>query len=184
MSVKYISDLHLYDIDSIDWRPQFNNLDSFAMLLLDKWNAFTLPSDTVIVVGDIGTPCTRTINVLSKLNGNKILVKGNHDIIWGRELYTCGIFSGIYDNITIDNLYITHIPENVPHNTGYIIHGHHHRYDTPNMSKVLMQYVADTYRLNCCADLVDLRPRTLQDLALCKEILIDSYINKGIIKGD
>lgn len=181
MQIKYIADLHLYDIDSLDWRPNIGDLDQYAILLLDEWNAFTEPDDIIIIVGDIGHFCPRTVEVLKRLKGMKVLIKGNHDIIWGSELYSCGVFKGIYDNLVDTDLYVAHIPDNLPQQYKYRIHGHHHRYDMPGMNKVLKQYVADTYRYNCAADLIGNRPRTLQELATQKEILIERYMDRGLI---
>lgn len=182
MQFKYISDLHLYDITSIDWRPEFPNLDLYAIDLMDKWNAFTEPDDIVILVGDIGHYCPYTVAVLKKLKGIKILVTGNHDVAWGNNLYTCGVFSGIHNVVERNNIHIQHIPETYTGTCQFYIHGHHHRYDTPGMQNALNLYVRDTYRLNCAADLNGNRPCTIQELMLNKEVLLDKYRSRGILQ--
>ena len=181
MQIKHISDLHLFDSYSLDWRSDFKTLESFADYLLEEWNRFTEPNDIVIIVGDIGFYCPKTIEVLKKLNGRKILVKGNHDIEWGSNLYTCGVFGGVHDYISSNGIYVQHIPEviNTPHQ--YYIHGHHHRYDMPGMQRKLEQYAQDTYRLNCAADLLDFHPQSITELILSKEVLLDDMRISGLI---
>lgn len=184
MQYKYISDLHLFDITSTDWRPQFPELEDYASYLVDSWNAFTEPDDVVIIDGDIGHFCPYTIETLKKLNGIKILVIGNHDITWGSNLYNCGVFSGVHNSIEQNGIYIQHIPEEYHGSCQFYIHGHHHRYDMPGMYNKLRQYAADTYRLNCAADMNNHHPCTLQELILNKEVNLDRYRSMGILQED
>lgn len=182
MQFRYISDLHIYDAESIDWRPEHFSLDTYVMSLLDCWNAFTDEDDYVIIVGDIGHKCPRTIEVLKRLKGIKILVIGNHDLSWGRDLWTCGVFSGIHESIENNGIYVQHIPQPYSGNCQYYVHGHHHRYDAPGMQNALLAYARDTYRLNCAADLNGNRPCTLQELELNKAVLMDKYREQGLLQ--
>lgn len=185
MQVKYIADLHLYDVSSVEWRPTMVNLDYYANNLVESWNAFTEKDDTVIIVGDVGVLCNKTLKILKSLYGNKVLVKGNHDLTWGRNLYTCGVFQGVYDSLISTDLHIQHVPtEGTNSFNKFYIHGHHHRYDMPGMYNKLRSYVQDVYRLNCAADLNNHRPCTLQELMLNKELMIERYKGVGIIKED
>lgn len=179
--IKFIADLHIYDLYSRDWRFDYPDVDMYANHLIGSWNSFTDPDDTVIIAGDIGHYCHKTIEVLRNLNGNLILVVGNHDLTWGKNLYTCGVFKGVHNFIQLDNVYIQHIPDETTLKTTFYIHGHHHTYETPGMQRALKQYARDTYRLNCAADLIEHRPRTLQELILSKELLIDRMQKKGLI---
>ena len=174
MRYKYISDLHLFDNYSFDWRPQYNSLTDFADELLSNWNVNVDPSDTIIIVGDIGHYCPRTVEVLQNLTGIKILVKGNHDLLWGRNLYDLGIFAGVHDYINLNGIHIQHIPDESVNHSSYYIHGHHHRYDMPGMYNALKAYYRDTYRLNCCTDLIGNKPVTLQELIVSKELMLET----------
>ena len=170
--------MHLFDSYSFDWRPQYLSLESYARDFCEQWRYSTVEEDTVIIVGDIGVYCKFTINILKSLPGKKVLVKGNHDISWGSALWSCGIFQGIYDELSDGDVYVKHIPD-ITVKGKYFVHGHHHTYDTPNMQKELQLYAADPYRLNCSADLLGNKPMTLQELIICKEILIDEYRRKS-----
>jgi calcineurin-like phosphoesterase family protein len=176
--------MHIYDISSIEWRPEFPNLDLYAVNLIDSWNAFTDPKDIVIIVGDVGHYCPRTIEVLKRLNGIKILIIGNHDLTWGDNIYTCGVFSGIHQSIDQNNIHVQHIPEKYAGDCQFYIHGHHHRYNMPGMYKALSQYANDTYRLNCAADLNGNHPCTIQELMLNKEVLLYKYHEMGLLQEE
>lgn len=182
MQYKYLSDLHLYDSYSVDWRPQYKSLDDYATVLINEWNKFTNPDDIVIVVGDVGYYCPRTIDVLSHLNGHKILVLGNHDVTWGDNVRTCGVFEGIHDSLYFNGTVVKHIPDYV-YGSGYFyyIHGHHHSYDSMSMRPHLLQYASDTCRYNCAADMNNNHPCTLQELILNKELLLDRYKKQGVL---
>lgn len=182
MDFRYIADLHLYDLDSLGWRPEFPTLDAYAENLIESWNAFTDPNDVVILNGDIGQYCPRTISVLKELKGTKILVLGNHDIAWGNAVYSCGVFDGVHNCIASNNIYVQHIPEQIHMYYTYFIHGHHHRYDTPGMLPALQAYVRDTCRLNCAADLNNHRPCTIQELIVNKECCLEKYRKMGLIQ--
>lgn len=174
MQYRYISDLHLYDIYSMEWRGKFGSFDNYALNLINTWNSNVSKDDVVIVVGDIGYYCEKTVKVLNSLRGTKVLIIGNHDLAWGKNLYTCNIFSGIHHTYDCNGIHLEHTPNGNRGNCQWYIHGHHHRYDMPGMTKVFKEYFYDTYRLNCSADLLDNKPCTLQELIIRKELLIDS----------
>lgn len=179
---KFISDPHLFDVGSLSWRPQFSDVYSYADFLIDNWNRFTLPDDIVFLVGDIGHYCQKTIDVLNKLNGHKLLILGNHDISWGNAVYTCGCFVGVYGTFDLESIHIQHIPEAISSSYTWYVHGHHHRYDMVGMYKALQLYAADTYRLNCSADINNHHPCTLNELLLNKEVMLDKLRSTGILQ--
>lgn len=185
MATRYISDLHLYDKDSLEWRSELDmSLDQYAMFFMEQWNFYTDSNDIVIVDGDLGTYCYRTTEVLKRLKGRKVLVLGNHDITWGNNVYNPELFCGTHSYINSGGIYITHIPDipdSIRNGVAYIIHGHHHRYDMPNMQLKLKQYARDVHRYNCAADLNNHRPCTLQELMLNKELLLENYMERGLL---
>lgn len=60
-------------------RP-FANLDDMHHALITNWNNTVAPDDNIYIIGDVsfGKP-EPTNEILSQLNGNKFLVRGNHD---------------------------------------------------------------------------------------------------------
>lgn len=170
--IRFIADMHLYDSYSMDWRTI--SLSDYAELLVSNWNRVVEPKDTVIIVGDIGHECPKTIETLQRLNGVKVLVRGNHDMTWKlTTLVNCGVFAGIHDFVRLGGLEVEHIPNEDMIHKPYYIHGHHHYYNTPGMKQKLQLYQQDLYRLNCASDLINNTPSTLNELILHKELLLE-----------
>lgn len=75
-----ISDLHLghFNIIKLCNRP-FNNALEMDKEIINRWNSVVRHQDLVYVVGDFSFKGNNTEYYLDKLNGNIILIKGNHD---------------------------------------------------------------------------------------------------------
>lgn len=86
MSIFAISDLHLsFGTD----KPMniFRGWDNHTERLFANWNRLVKPTDTVILPGDLswGLKLEETksdFEFLKKLNGKKVILKGNHDLWW------------------------------------------------------------------------------------------------------
>ena len=86
MSIFTISDLHLsFGTD----KPMniFRGWDNHTERLLANWNRHVKPDDTVVLLGDFSwalklEETKADFEFLNKLNGKKILLKGNHDLWW------------------------------------------------------------------------------------------------------
>ena len=77
----YISDLHWShrNILAFDNRPYFT-IDEMNAALIHNWNSVVTSEDSVYVLGDMSWDTKEnTLNMLSKLNGKKYLIRGNHD---------------------------------------------------------------------------------------------------------
>lgn len=188
MSLRFIADYHLFDGQTVDWRDEMHLTQTkYADLVIRNWNGVATDTDTTIIVGDVGVCCERTFNVLRSLKGTKILIVGNHDECWGKSLYDATLFSGTHKVVLFDGILLKHIPDYSDcraevSKANYLVHGHHHYYGSANMYRALLEYVRDVHRLNCCADLVGHTPRTLKELIVIKEKMIDDYRERGILK--
>ena len=88
----YTADTHFYH-DSLltsqifSPRPQFLTVADMNETIINNWNAKVKPNDTVYHLGDIAMKYTKpaslimaqTFDILSRLNGHIVLIKGNHD---------------------------------------------------------------------------------------------------------
>ncbi len=80
------SDTHFFHENIIKYsnRP-FDNVDDMNEGLISAWNARIGPENTVYHLGDvamgkrIGKDQSNLVNILNRLNGKIILVRGNHD---------------------------------------------------------------------------------------------------------
>lgn len=79
----YISDTHFGHFNCIryDNRP-FSTIEEMDAILIERWNSVVTPEDTVYILGDFSWyKEEKTLEILDKLNGHKVLIKGNHDRI-------------------------------------------------------------------------------------------------------
>lgn len=77
----FISDWHYghENIISYDDRP-FHSLEEMNAELVSRWNCAVGKGDSVYIVGDMfWCKSSEAIPVLQSLNGQKILIRGNHD---------------------------------------------------------------------------------------------------------
>ncbi len=176
MEVKYCSDSHLYEVTSLDWRKN-QDLDDYANNLLRNWNSDVGDSDRVYLVGDIGRLCPQTCDILRQLNGEKILIIGNHDLEWVTINRDFHIFDDVFEAVYQDNVLVVHEPSNAAkymrQGIDFVVHGHHHQYSASNMRKELLKYYGDVHRYNCCLDLNRNKPCTLQELMTNKAVMLD-----------
>lgn len=78
----YISDLHFGhgNVIKFDGRP-FETVQEMEDTIVKNWNSRVTKNDTVYILGDFSWEKEDDwIRVLNKLNGLKVLIKGNHDI--------------------------------------------------------------------------------------------------------
>lgn len=84
------------EIITYENRP-FQNVDEMNDAIIKNWNEHVAPNDTVFHLGDVGM-CSKEVlkAILTKLNGTKILVMGNHDQeLSVNEWMECG-FTEVY----------------------------------------------------------------------------------------
>ncbi len=86
MSVYTISDLHL-SFGTNKPMDIFRGWDNYIDRLVANWNRLVNPEDTVILPGDLSwalklEDTLEDFLFLEKLNGTKIIAKGNHDLWW------------------------------------------------------------------------------------------------------
>jgi calcineurin-like phosphoesterase family protein len=141
----YTADLHCFhtNIIAFDQRP-FASLDEMHETLVRNWNAVVRAKDRVYVCGDIafGNP-KRFAPLLARLQGQIVLIRGNHDIQNGFKLSRLIVdgksmfhdYADIkYIKIADKWVCLSHYPygderffEMAPNDRGHwLIHGHSH----------------------------------------------------------
>jgi len=85
----YISDLHFEHSNCIgfDNRP-FLNVKEMGEEIIKRWNSRVKPGDAVYILGDFcwSRDPKDWMYYLNRLNGQKFLIKGNHDIRMPKDL--------------------------------------------------------------------------------------------------
>lgn len=154
-----IGDTHFGHSSIIEYcnRP-FDNVEEMNEELVSRWNNVVSDDDTVIHLGDVRhhpDPGT-TASWFSKLNGKKLLVRGNHDGDVGQNapfhaVSSCTIQHGRY------HFYLEHEPAGF---SGWQIHGHSHDNDL-----VTYPFIHQgAKRVNVSADVINYKPLSLQKL--------------------
>jgi calcineurin-like phosphoesterase family protein len=75
--------------------------------MVDLWNSVVGPKDKVYHLGDVVIN-RKALSTLSKLNGDKILIKGNHDIFKLSDYVP--YFRDIRAYHVLDNMILSHVP--------------------------------------------------------------------------
>ena len=86
MSVFAIGDLHL-SLSSDKSMEVFRGWENYVERIRENWEATVAPEDTVVIAGDLSWGMSleeslRDFEFLNSLNGQKIILKGNHDYWW------------------------------------------------------------------------------------------------------
>jgi calcineurin-like phosphoesterase family protein len=127
-----VADLHFGHKNIIEYenRP-FKDIFSMDKEISSNWNAVVSNKDKIFVLGDVSFHGKeRTKNIISKLNGHKILVMGNHDrgrsINWWYDIGFNEVYK--YPILIKDFFMLSHEPPHyIPQNTPYFyLYGHVH----------------------------------------------------------
>ncbi len=108
-------------------RPGFSSIQEHDEFLIDRWNSVVSCGDKVYHLGDVGFfNTTSAIKILNRLNGTKILIKGNHDNL--KLSVYAQIFKDVRAYHVLDKFVLSHIPLHVESLYRWTanIHGHLH----------------------------------------------------------
>lgn len=100
----------------------------FEYRIEKNWNRLINPLDVVIHLGDVICGHDEDLSMINdRLNGTKILVRGNHDHGRSFTWFVDHGFASVCDGMTIGNIYLTHEPSvGLPPNCIVNVHGHLH----------------------------------------------------------
>ena len=181
-SVFLVSDTHFGHMgvcrftrnDGVTKLRPWNSPEEMDEAMIAKWNSKVKPSDKVYHLGDVVIN-RKALPTLARLNGDKVLIRGNHDIFrddeyrqYFRELRAYHVMNGMI---------LSHIPvhEASLGRFGVNIHGHLHanrvtkaRGVDARTGEVLYSNTVDV-RYHCvCVEQTDFAPILLEDV--CKRI--------------
>ena len=127
--IYFIADTHFNHENIIKYckRP-FNNIQEMNEYIIQKWNSVVKKEDTVYHLGDVGFGTTEMLKgLLNRLNGTKILLRGNHDFKRGLNGWKEIGFSEVYrKRIELGNLILTHVPIELEDKDIINVFGHIH----------------------------------------------------------
>jgi calcineurin-like phosphoesterase family protein len=132
--------------------------------LVENWNRVVRPCDKVYHLGDVVIN-RRALKTLGRLNGEKVLVKGNHDIFRINEYLE--YFKDVRGYHILDNIIMSHIPVHYDSRGRFRgnAHGHLHANRVPKpcgwcstTQQVLYSSDPDPWYFNCSVEQIDYTP--------------------------
>ena len=142
-------------------RP-FDNADAMDEFMVEQWNSKVGVNDKVYHLGDFCIP-RKSLKVAERLNGKKILIKGNHDIFKISDY--SDIFSDIRAFHVLNGCLLTHAPIHPMslERFGCNIHGHTHINEVRRQSEIGGMEIDPNY-LNMCVELTGYAPLHLDEV--------------------
>ena len=156
-----ISDTHFGHSRIIRYcnRP-FKNVDEMDRYLINEWNKVISPDDEVWHLGDLAFGNREYIaNIVSQLNGKKILILGNHDKRGRTFFYDIGFEEVHKRPVTIGQLVFSHEPLTDLSYDMFNFHGHIHNIDPNTVAGYDPQI-----NINVSADVIGFKPVHINDL--------------------
>ena len=147
--------------DGTKLRP-WDSVEEMDEAMVKLWNDTIRPTDKVYHLGDVVIN-RKALSILRRLNGDKVLIKGNHDI-FRLEDYTQH-FRDIRGSHVMNGLILTHIPLHPDqlYRFGANIHGHLHSnrvmFDDPAMGSII-----DPRYYSVCVEQTEFRPILFEDV--------------------
>ena len=149
-------------------RP-WDNADEMDEFMVEAWNERVKPNDKVYHLGDV-VMSRRSLSIMDRLNGDKVLIRGNHDIFkdedyrkYFRELRAYHVMNGMI---------LSHIPIHSESlgRFGVNIHGHLHANRVMRPARVLEEFIDHgcttiDERYHCvCVEHTDFAPILFEDV--------------------
>lgn len=161
--IYFISDTHFYHSNIIKYcdRP-FNNINEMNETIINNWNNIVNKQDTIYHLGDFCLSSDDEIkNIFNRLNGNIILIRGNHDRKPVKFYEEIGFKVLTHAPIILDEykLMLSHVP--LPDSKikkGYInLHGHIH-------NKKISDDYSEKKHINLSVDVTNYKPISLDEI--------------------
>ncbi len=133
----------------------FDSVEHMDETMVANWNSVVRPQDKIYHMGDVCIN-NKHLPILNRLNGIKVLVKGNHDIakLSQYALY----FKDVRAYHVLDKMIMSHIPVH-PHSQGRYranIHGHLHS------NNIMLGDKKDPFYFNVSVEQINYTPIPLE----------------------
>lgn len=125
--------------------------------LVKRWNSVVRPQDKVYHLGDVVIK-EKALNIMYRLNGDKVLIRGNHDIFKDNSYNKH--FRSLRGCHVLDGMIMTHIPIHSDSMGRFKvnIHGHLHT------NQVMLEGKPDPRYFSVCVERIDYTPISLEDI--------------------
>lgn len=141
--------------------------------MVRRWNEVVRQDDKVYHLGDV-VIAKRHLDTIKRLNGNKRLIRGNHDPFKTKEYIDVG-FKEVYGIRVLEDMVLTHVPlhpASVTERWNVNVHGHLHaniveRWADNGMGSTFhadYELQPDPLYMNVSVEQIDYRPIELSEL--------------------
>lgn len=150
--IYFTSDMHFYHEKIIKHTGRhFNSVKEMDNALVRNWNSKVGAYDEIYILGDVSMKGAEYVQeILMKLNGQKYLIRGNHDKFADQEVFNKDIFVWIKDYYELkyknERFILFHYPIeewNQFFRGAIHLHGHQHNhedYNYRNLEKGLRRF--------------------------------------------
>jgi len=152
---------HFTRNDGVTKLRPWTDPDEMDEEMVKRWNETVRPNDKVYHLGDVVIN-RKALKIMHRLNGDKVLIRGNHDIFRDDEYREH--FRELRAYHVMNGMILSHIPIHTESlgRFGVNIHGHLH--SNRVMTEVWGDYVIDP-RYHCvCVEHTDYRPILFEDV--------------------
>lgn len=139
----------------------FVDIDHMNEHIIQKHNEVVRPNDKVYFLGDIVMSRKNSaLKILERLNGEKVLIKGNHDQCDAKAYLE--YFKDIRGSHQFQGLIMTHIPIHTESlaRWGLNVHGHLHY----NVVKMPLSQIPDKRYFNVSMERINYTPISLEEV--------------------
>ena len=195
-NIFFISDTHFghanmlkfLNYDGTRMRP-FDSVEELDELMIQNWNEMVKPGDKIYHLGDVFYKSSNPEQIMNRLNGDKVLIKGNHD---RREAqWYLKYFRDVRGTFHIEGNYLlSHFPVH-PDSKGRFVrnlHGHVHNQLVMKKQSIIAcfengdkevtgkELVPDLWYRNCCVERNNYAPVPFEVIKQETEKLIEDGI--------
>lgn len=145
--------------DGTPLRP-FKTIEEMNEAMINNWNKTVGVNDKCYHMGDVVVSATALHEIMPRLNGEKILIKGNHDNL--KQSAYAQHFKDVRAYHIMDKMILSHIPIHPSSLGGWRanLHGHLHA----NIVRDQIDYTEDLRYFNVCVEQTNYTPISFEDV--------------------
>ncbi len=167
-NIFFASDHHFHHKNILMFKDQegnplrvFSDVDHMNEHMVQQHNSVVTPGDKVYFLGDVTmSRNAKGLEILGRMNGEKVLVKGNHDLCSANQYLQ--YFKDVRGSHQFDGMILTHIPIH-PESLarwGLNVHGHLHN----NVVKMPVAQIPDRRYFNVSMERINYTPISLEEV--------------------
>jgi calcineurin-like phosphoesterase family protein len=175
--VRFIADLHFGHVNMAKKRG-FATVEEHDEHIITQWNSVVKKQDLTYILGDVTMESAKPYPLLSRLNGMKKVVLGNHDL--PRDIPELMKYVQSVSGLTrYKGIWLSHCPVHpmeLDHRVRRVIHGHIHENIVMKETNLILggvffagtRQIADDRYHGVSCEQVDYTPKTLEQLGITR----------------